>query len=1360
MSGTLSQAAYLGRAKPTSSGDTLIHIVQRSAPETWINAVYPNFGNIKAAEVTDWQDDPNWVVRYTHYAQAMQLAAEAFQYMNGDGSDPVAASELLEQLGDPSLGIWQGLDSTKRSQRDQGRFLLTEVFQAALQDLVLESSLNSAERVPIIAWYISFMAASRLARAKLFTELVGQPAPLQINEWIQGASWPQGLRELDYPGRRDASALPSLLPASAPGLRRLTSALDFRLSAEEPQAEPFDYERPFDYLMPADIADTLTARMQKMCSYKEQINRQGRSVDGIDDHGFTDILRDGLPILRTRLAEHKSFLIIGPTSTGKTDFSRIAAMHVIWQKRKVIVLLPTKALVSQAAEEWRALFASCPSSKEWRLLEASRDHPYNDEDIARGDYNIVLAIPEKLAAYLAGGSRILDQCGLLVVDELQTLNQRQRGANIESLLTIITAQYPGLPIMGLSATLTPQSSRTVRRWLDVGQTPDEGFIVTKNRPVDLDRYATNLDVWRKRSQHNVIGDGGWSTSATSILREMLREGRLRLRAAQRDAVELACRLLLRDDAISDGKSILIFVGSRRSAEIITEAMQSALDMLEFGETGEWRSPHRGRFGRLVLSAEKATERDKDFFRLPNLPATQDVRRGLSTGVMYHNARLDAEHRRIIEHAFTDKIIRVLVATATLAVGMNLPADFVIVADITDGTGRFEDDVPVDRLLDPHDMAQRFGRCGRLGMSTIGEAYVLVQRSTDRKRLLELSASQAENFNTSAEADDGPVVTPELTHEVDAQMATVDGVFTYFVMSDDTGESVQSNLDTKGFARLLLQDVCRHSPAVSMDELDARVDRIYQRSLLKVENRDKPETLALVEILDSEQLLAPAPEDVSKWKITGLGRTVALSNVPVTNSRAIRAVAEAALLGAGPLTVLSIAAQADYVRDLTWLGLPRVSNPELIAQIRSRMWQVVRAFVSPESANPRMYAAPDFLDVIQQETGLVGHGAPAQSLRGRVNIEVERQPDATIVSHFRACIAILWLKGYPTNSLISFAELNTASTIRGKTRSFDAYPADIRDLGERLSYVLNAASEVLRVDPENNRHLTLKDLADALQSGMPYQLAPMLRLREPRIHRERLVTLLDMREDALDFDDLPGVLDILGTPRSDRSAQQTRAHLNLAFNADEKAAILANMTRADMKEGARALPPDLRDEKIPTQLDVEGSVTYGRVARDMAGKQSLDAKISELTFVLEQFGLRVQVEPGDRQALLTLQRDNPDECVEIYFIDRHLERAMLPTFEGERRTIVAMAGISFGAEHAMRASVTPGFSCMSVWVFLSVLARIDRSWRKTYFGPDPDTELALRVLRFFGKAMGPVSLSDASLAEVAARLPAPPPLFIK
>jgi len=1333
----------------------------RDGVNGWKDVHYPHLGGRTADEIPEWKDDPGWVVRYTHYAEALDLAAEARHYIDTykDPENPESpATGLLEQLGDPTRAVWDGLDTSRRTQREQGLFLLDEVFVPVLDNLRHSRSTQPHLAVDdtLVAWFVAFNALSRPARKSLYEELSGETAPADINAWIRTVAWPKGLRELDRRNQTDGVERPSLRPEAIPGLRRITQLIDEHLQDERPAEIAFNFANPFERLLPLDIAKKLESRTESLKEYREQLLAQGLLVKGIDDRGFTDLWHQGLPILRKRLMERKSLLLIGPTTTGKTDFSRIAASHVICQKKKVIVLLPTKALVSQAAEEWRAFFASCPSSEKWRLLEASRDHPYNDEDISRGDYNVVLAIPEKLAAYLAGGSRILDQCGLLVVDELQTLNQKQRGANIESLLTIIRSEYPNLPIIGLSATLTRDSSRSLRAWLDVGSDPENGFIETSNRPVSLDRLASQPDKWRKRTLQGEVIDGAWDPSLSDPhLSNVIRQGLNR--ASHIDAALLACRLLLRDDSVNDQKGLLIFVGSRRAAEKIASALQAALETL-LGDSSAWHSPHYGRFGRQVLSADEAEERDAEFFRLPDLPAKEDVREGLSTGVMYHNARLDPDQRRIVEHAFNDKVIRVLVATATLAVGMNLPADFVVVADITEGTSRFEDEQPVERLLDSHDIAQRFGRCGRLGKSIRGEAYVVVQRGQGRQRLLQLSDDQIEVFQDTTDTADAPS-TATLTRSVDEHMASLENVFDYFVMSDDTGEPVHTNLDTKGFARLLLQDICRQAPAVTNADLEARIARIYQHSLLKVEGHKKPELFGLLDMLESEMLIGPAPEDQEKWKISGLGRTVALSNVPITNSRGIREVAEAASLGAGPLTLLTIAAQADYVRELTWLSLPHESTSDLVDQMRSKIWQVVRAFAAPRRANCRSFDSPDFLGVLR-DTDLVGCGASAQSFRGRVDTDIHMFLDATIVAHFRACISILWLKGYPMNPLISFIQKNTQSTLNGRTRKVEAYPTDVRDLGERLSYVLNAAAEVLRVAPEDGRHLTLRNMSEALQSGIPYQLAPMLRLRGPRIHRERLVALLDMREDELDFDDLPGVLSTLSTPREGRSAPQERAHRNLAFTEDERSEILARMSRDRGKEGAKALPPELRDEKIPARRDIEGSISYGRIANDMARMVSLESRVGELVCVLQEFGLEVTSKTAGTEAVLRIRRNVTDEQVELFLLDHRLDKSVLQGAQASSRTLILMKGITAGAEYALRSTDVPGFSAMSIWVFLAGLARIDRSWRANYYGPDPDAELARRVLSFFGTSMGPISLADVSLAEVAAGLPTPPPLFAR
>lgn len=1336
----------------------------------WQDTTFPYFGNQKAAEIPEWADDPGWTERYTEYADLIRIASDARQAAAEDGVEGRPYLDLVEALGDPSRGIWLGFDFSERRPDDVGRLLIEEVIAPTLDGLILKVPENGGEFLPVFAWKILFAATSRMARKRLYVDLVGGAPPDDINKWLFENAWPYGLRESEraMPGR---GPLPSLKPESAPGLRRLTTAFDVALKqALAIRESGFDLSDPFAELLPDDVARVLAERTERLRIYRNKLLADGQAVEGIDENGLTDLWRQGLPVLRQRIKLKQPMLLIGPTTTGKTDFSRIAAAHVIWNKRKVIVLLPTKALVTQAAEDWRKFFSQADSSKEWRLLEASRDHPYNDEDISRGDYDIVLAIPEKLAAYLASGSRMMEQCGLLVVDELQTLNERSRGGNIEALLTIIRARYPHVPTIGLSATLTASSSATVRKWLGVGDCPEDGLVVTTRRPVPLDRYATEPTEWMLKPQTGMERRDQWVPALlTPDMNDFLKgdsippESRI-TRSAHRDAIALACRLLQRPDAITDTKSIIIFVGSRQGAERVTKGLQAALDYINFGERGGWYNPHLGRFGRDTLTPAEAERRDAEFLELPNLPATEDVRDGLATGVMYHSARLDPEHRRIIEHAFQDRIIRVLVATATLAIGVNLPADFVIVADVTEGTGQYSSESKtIESLLDPHGIAQRFGRCGRLGMTSRGEAYVIVQRGHRSNRVLRLSEEQKAYFDREIQSlEEGRVDGLPLESAVEMRLAKLEPTYSYFISSEDGGEPVESNLDSRGFARLLLQDLCRDAAAVSEEEIERRVQRVYRVSLLVAEGKACPDSFDLIETLDSAKLIAPAPEDPARFKITGLGRTVALSNIPVSNARGIREVAEAALLGAGPLTLLTIAANSEYVRSLTWLGLPRSANTALIDEVRQKAWTLVRAFGSPDHFKDDTFEAPGFLEVISEEGkqgGLIGHGQAAQAVRGRLELEARRLPDTTIESHMRACIAYLWLRGVSMNQILSYVTENTRATLRQHSLSVDAYPADVRDLGERLSYVLNAAAEVLRISPTaHEEYLVVRNLSESLQSGIPYQLAPMLRMRSPRIHRERLATLLDLRDGDLDFDNIEGMLQLICVPRPDRTAQQKRAHSNLAFSQEEIVEIAREFSRVSGRIGSRALPPDLRFEKIPSRNDVEGAVTYGRIADDMSRKQGMDDRVEELSAVLAEFGFSVDLSTDSNDTPVLVIHREGYRSLRLVLIDLRLDRASLGRHLNTGDCLILFQEPRAGAIYALRNGEARELSVMTIWVFLAALARLARNWRLTYFGGDPEDELARRVVVFFGSLSGIITLADVSLAEVASGLPAPPPLF--
>lgn len=86
---------------------------------------------------------------------------------------------------------------------------------------------------------------------------------------------------------------------------------------------------------------------------------------------------------------------------------------------------------------------------------------------------------------------------------------------------------------------------------------------------------------------------------------------------------------------------------------------------------------------------------------------------------FHNADLEAEERANVEDRFrNDPKLRVIVATSTLAWGLNLPARRVLILGVKRGLSEVES----------HDIIQMVGRSGRLGIDPMGDAYILVPES--------------------------------------------------------------------------------------------------------------------------------------------------------------------------------------------------------------------------------------------------------------------------------------------------------------------------------------------------------------------------------------------------------------------------------------------------------------------------------------------------------------------------------------------------------------------------------------------------------------------------------------------------------
>jgi replicative superfamily II helicase len=161
------------------------------------------------------------------------------------------------------------------------------------------------------------------------------------------------------------------------------------------------------------------------------------------------------------LDEEKNLLISFPTSAGKTLTINMVAYKYLYgnPRKRLMYVAPMKALVEEKKRDW-----------------TEESHPYNQFNlvIVTGDYvgtwedektvaeaDIIVITPESLASRLrnieAAKSKLLENIGLLVIDEVHLLDEEGRGATLEAALLEFTTENPNVPILALSATVPKQS---------------------------------------------------------------------------------------------------------------------------------------------------------------------------------------------------------------------------------------------------------------------------------------------------------------------------------------------------------------------------------------------------------------------------------------------------------------------------------------------------------------------------------------------------------------------------------------------------------------------------------------------------------------------------------------------------------------------------------------------------------------------------------------------------------------------------------------------------------------------------------------------------------------------------------------
>ena len=412
------------------------------------------------------------------------------------------------------------------------------------------------------------------------------------------------------------------------------------------------------------------------------------------------------------LSDGRSVLVCAPTGAGKTVVGEFAVWAALQRGTKCFYTTPLKALSNQKFGDFIARYGAANVG----LLTG--DNSIN------GEAPVVVMTTEVLRNMIYEASPTLAGLGFVVMDEVHYLKDPYRGAVWEEILIQLDEK---VQIAALSATVS--NAEEFGEWLStVRGTTD--VIITEKRPVPLEH---SLMVGDKLHPLFIRENGEAKPNPT--LRRLSPPAQRQNRDHRRGPPRRSRLVPDRTDVVE---------------RLRTEGMLPAIYFI-FSRAGCDQSVRlciRGGV-RLVDAGERERIREYVEMRTALLPPEDhavlgydDWLEGLDRGVAAHHAGLIPLFKETVEELFERGLIKVVFATETLSLGINMPAKTVTIERLMKFTGERHE------LMTPGDFTQLTGRAGRRSIDPVGYGVVLYQPDIPPDRIVHLASTRTYPLQSS------------------------------------------------------------------------------------------------------------------------------------------------------------------------------------------------------------------------------------------------------------------------------------------------------------------------------------------------------------------------------------------------------------------------------------------------------------------------------------------------------------------------------------------------------------------------------------------------------------------------------------